>query len=44
MVDEDLVFAHRRRALSPEHPFIRGTAQNPDWIGEEPKRLQNLMP
>jgi pyruvate-ferredoxin/flavodoxin oxidoreductase len=30
MIDEDLVFAHRRRALSPEHPFIRGTAQNPD--------------
>jgi predicted aldo/keto reductase-like oxidoreductase len=21
-----------------------GTAKNPDWIGEEPKRLQNLMP
>ena len=21
-----------------------GTASNPDWIGEEPKRLQNLMP
>ena len=21
-----------------------GTAQNPDWIGEEPKRIQNLMP
>ena len=21
-----------------------GTAQNPDWIGEEPKRLQNLIP
>ncbi|RMH20056.1 MAG: pyruvate:ferredoxin (flavodoxin) oxidoreductase, partial [Acidobacteria bacterium] len=22
--------AHRQRALSPDHPFIRGTAQNPD--------------
>jgi aryl-alcohol dehydrogenase-like predicted oxidoreductase len=21
-----------------------GTAKNPDWVGEEPKRLQNLMP
>ncbi|MEP7039115.1 MAG: aldo/keto reductase [Acidobacteriota bacterium] len=21
-----------------------GTAQNPDWLGEEPKRVQNLMP
>ena len=30
MIDEDLVLAHRRRALSPENPFIRGTAQNPD--------------
>jgi pyruvate-ferredoxin/flavodoxin oxidoreductase len=30
MVDETLVAAHRRRALSPDHPFIRGTAQNPD--------------
>ncbi|MGG6774752.1 UNVERIFIED_CONTAM: hypothetical protein ITH50_25205, partial [Salmonella enterica subsp. enterica serovar Weltevreden] len=25
-----LVHAHRERALSPAHPFIRGTAQNPD--------------
>ena len=24
------MLAHRGRALSPEHPFIRGTAQNPD--------------
>ncbi|MDQ7028598.1 MAG: pyruvate:ferredoxin (flavodoxin) oxidoreductase [Ardenticatenia bacterium] len=30
MIDEELVWAHRQRALSPEHPFIRGTAQNPD--------------
>jgi pyruvate-ferredoxin/flavodoxin oxidoreductase len=30
MIDEDLVQAHRRRALSPDRPFIRGTAQNPD--------------
>ncbi len=28
--EEQLVRAHRRRALSPEHPIIRGTAQNPD--------------
>ncbi|MDD3468618.1 MAG: pyruvate:ferredoxin (flavodoxin) oxidoreductase [Thermoguttaceae bacterium] len=26
----DLVAAYRARALSPEHPVIRGTAQNPD--------------
>jgi len=30
MIDEDLVIAHRQRALTPEKPFIRGTAQNPD--------------
>src|SRR5690242_2384958 len=30
MNDDDLVRAHRARALSPEHPFIRGTAHNPD--------------
>src|SRR5579871_3650555 len=30
MVDEDLVRAHRDRALSPDRPVIRGTAQNPD--------------
>ncbi|MCG6932566.1 MAG: pyruvate:ferredoxin (flavodoxin) oxidoreductase [Gallionella sp.] len=30
MIDDDLVFAHRARALTPDHPFIRGTSQNPD--------------
>ena len=30
MVTDDLVKAHRRRALSPDRPVIRGTAQNPD--------------
>ena len=30
MIDDDLVLAHRRRALNPDNPFIRGTAQNPD--------------
>ncbi|MFL5256881.1 MAG: pyruvate:ferredoxin (flavodoxin) oxidoreductase [Rhodopila sp.] len=30
MIDDDLVRAHRARALNPEHPFIRGTAHNPD--------------
>jgi len=29
-IDDELVRAHRARALNPEHPFIRGTAQNPD--------------
>lgn len=30
MIDDEFVLAHRKRALSPDHPFIRGTAQNPD--------------
>ena len=30
LVPTDLIRKHRARALSPENPFIRGTAQNPD--------------
>ncbi|MHA1547739.1 MAG: pyruvate:ferredoxin (flavodoxin) oxidoreductase, partial [Alphaproteobacteria bacterium] len=30
MIDDDLVRAHRARALSPANPFVRGTAHNPD--------------
>ena len=30
LVPEALIRAHRGRGLSPERPFIRGTAQNPD--------------
>ena len=30
MVDDELVRAHRARALSPDHPVLRGSAQNPD--------------
>ena len=30
MIPNDLVRAHRERALSPDRPMIRGTAQNPD--------------
>jgi len=30
MIDPELIRAHRSRALNPEKPFIRGTAQNPD--------------
>jgi pyruvate-ferredoxin/flavodoxin oxidoreductase len=30
LIDDDRVRAHRGRALSPERPSIRGTAQNPD--------------
>jgi pyruvate-ferredoxin/flavodoxin oxidoreductase len=30
LMNQDLIMAHRARGLSPENPFIRGTAQNPD--------------
>jgi pyruvate-ferredoxin/flavodoxin oxidoreductase len=30
LVSEELVNEHRRRALSPDHPVLRGSAQNPD--------------
>ncbi len=30
LVDWDAVKIHRNRALNPEHPHLRGTAQNPD--------------
>lgn len=30
MIDMEAVARHRHRALNPENPFIRGTAQNPD--------------
>jgi len=54
MIDQDLVEAHRKRALTPESPVLRGTAQNPDvyFQGREtvnayyqalPKILQEQM-
>jgi pyruvate-ferredoxin/flavodoxin oxidoreductase len=30
LIDDDLIRAHRERALTPDRPVIRGTAQNPD--------------
>ena len=30
MIDDSLVQAHRQRALTPDRPVLRGTAQNPD--------------
>jgi pyruvate-ferredoxin/flavodoxin oxidoreductase len=30
LIDEDLITAHRARALNPERPVLRGSAQNPD--------------
>ncbi|WP_017652260.1 pyruvate:ferredoxin (flavodoxin) oxidoreductase [Fortiea contorta] len=30
LINEDLILAHRARALTPDRPVLRGTAQNPD--------------
>ena len=30
LINEDDIIAHRQRALTPDRPVIRGTAQNPD--------------
>ncbi|WP_027147771.1 pyruvate:ferredoxin (flavodoxin) oxidoreductase [Methylobacter tundripaludum] len=30
MINEEWIVAHRSRALSPDNPVLRGTAQNPD--------------
>ncbi|MDH4202313.1 MAG: pyruvate:ferredoxin (flavodoxin) oxidoreductase [Phycisphaerae bacterium] len=30
VIDDSLIAAHKARALSPDHPMISGTAQNPD--------------
>jgi pyruvate-ferredoxin/flavodoxin oxidoreductase len=39
MIDDDLVRAHRGRALSPERPVTRGTAQNPDTFFQARERV-----
>jgi pyruvate-ferredoxin/flavodoxin oxidoreductase len=30
LLDQDAIVAHRDRGLSPDHPVLRGSAQNPD--------------
>lgn len=42
MIDNDLVKAHRERALSPDHPVIRGTAQNPDVFFQNRETLNKF--
>ncbi|MDF7667780.1 pyruvate:ferredoxin (flavodoxin) oxidoreductase [Orbaceae bacterium ESL0727] len=39
MIDDDLVRAHRDRALNPNKPFMRGTAQNPDTYFQGRERV-----
>jgi pyruvate-ferredoxin/flavodoxin oxidoreductase len=42
MIDDELVFAHRQRALNPDRPFIRGTAQNPDVYFQGRETVNNF--
>ena len=39
MLDADHIAAHRVRALSPEHPVLRGTSQNPDVFFQSRERV-----
>lgn len=54
MLPQELIGAHRSRALSPEHPVLRGTSQNPDvffqareaqngWFDAFPEIVQQNM-
>ncbi|MBS1147010.1 MAG: pyruvate:ferredoxin (flavodoxin) oxidoreductase, partial [Proteobacteria bacterium] len=38
MLAPDLIAGHRVRALSPEHPVLRGTSQNPDVFFQSRER------
>ena len=42
MMDEELIRQHRARALSPDHPIMRGTAQNPDVFFQSRERANVL--
>ncbi len=42
MMDERLVRAHRGRALTPDRPVMRGSAQNPDVFFQSRERANSL--
>jgi pyruvate-ferredoxin/flavodoxin oxidoreductase len=44
MINDDLVNAHRERALSPDHPVLRGTAQNPDVFFQGRETVNKYYP
>ena len=44
MIDDELVAAHRARALSPDRPVLRGTAQNPDVYFQARETVNPLLP
>jgi pyruvate-ferredoxin/flavodoxin oxidoreductase len=39
LIQDDLIQAHRSRALSPEHPVLRGSSQNPDVYFQARERV-----
>src|SRR6201987_3152404 len=54
LINMDRVFEHRQRSLSPDHPVLRGTAQNPDvffqmcetankYYDDAPAKVQSAM-
>lgn len=42
MMDQQLVRAHRARALTPDRPVVRGTAQNPDVFFQSRERANTF--
>ncbi|HEY6121380.1 MAG TPA: pyruvate:ferredoxin (flavodoxin) oxidoreductase [Pyrinomonadaceae bacterium] len=42
MIDDELVRAHRARALTPDRPVMRGTAQNPDVFFQSRERANSF--
>ncbi|HLE62672.1 MAG TPA: 2-oxoacid:acceptor oxidoreductase family protein [Pyrinomonadaceae bacterium] len=42
MIDEKLVREHRSRALTPDRPVLRGTAQNPDVFFQSRERANSF--
>jgi pyruvate-ferredoxin/flavodoxin oxidoreductase len=42
MIDLELIFDHRSRALTPDHPVLRGTAQNPDVFFQSRERANTF--
>jgi len=44
MIDEESILEHRARALSPDTPFIRGTAQNPDTYFQGRETVNRFYP
>jgi pyruvate-ferredoxin/flavodoxin oxidoreductase len=42
LIPEKLVRDHRSRALSPDHPVVRGTAQNPDVFFQSRERANSF--